>query len=421
MSPDLTKNIGRNDRPIMEVDGKAPMASKHDGAAAYSNVVTISESPVVPGIVWAGSNDGNLQVSRDGGLTWKNVVDNVKGVPKETHVSRVAASPFEPGGAYVTFDGHRTDDHKPYVYVTKDFGETWTSIASNLPTGNVNVIAPDDRNRNLIFLGTEYALYLSMDAGKSWKPFMQGLPTVRIDDIIVHPRERDLIVGTHGRSIWIVDDISPLEQLTDQTMTQDATMFDVRPATAFINDIQKQITVGGQKHFRGQNPDPGTQISYWLKSDANDVKVEISDVTGRIVRTLEGPKSAGLNRVRWTLQGNPVAGRGFGGGTGQAEQPAAVAPATQPAAANPPATPPAAGQQGAGREDRPAPGAAGARGAGGTPGAGAQAPQGGGGGGRGRGGFGAPTLPAGTYLVKVTVNGKVIGQKTVTIEADRLN
>ena len=133
MSPDLTRNIGRNDRPIMGVDGKAPMASKHDGAASHSNVVTIGESPVVPGIVWAGTNDGNVQVSRDGGLTWKNVVDKVRGVPDETHVSRVEASPFEAGGAYVTFDAHRTNDHKPCVYVTKDFGETWTSISSNLP------------------------------------------------------------------------------------------------------------------------------------------------------------------------------------------------------------------------------------------------------------------------------------------------
>jgi photosystem II stability/assembly factor-like uncharacterized protein len=428
MSPDLTKNIGRNDRPIMEVPGTAPMASKHDGAAAYSNIVTISESPVVPGIVWAGTNDGNLQVSRDGGLTWKNVVDKVPGVPKETHVSRVAASPFEPGGAYVTFDGHRTDDHKPYVYVTKDFGETWTSLAANLPMGNVNVITPDDRNRDLLFLGTEYALYVSMDAGRSWKPFMEGLPTVRIDDLIIHPRDRDLIAGTHGRSIWIVDDITPLEDMSDEVTAEDAALFAVRPATAWLNDIRKQITVGGEKHFRGRNPEPGTEISYWLKSDASDVKVEISDITGRVIRTLEGPKTAGLNRVRWTLQ--EPGGRGVGRGGGPQAEPAAAAPATQPAAANPPATPPVSGRQGVGREDRPAQGAQGARGAGargaqGAPAAaGAQAEQGAqagrGGGGRGRGGFGGAQVAPGVYLVKVTVNGKVIGQKTITVEADSL-
>jgi hypothetical protein len=423
MSPDLTRNIGRNDRPIMEVDGKAPMASKHDGAAAYSNVITISESPVVPGIVWAGTNDGNVQVSRDGGLTWKNVVDKVRGVPNETHVSRVEANPFEAGGAYVTFDGHRTDDHKPYVFVTKDFGETWTSIASNLPEGNANVILASNRNRNLLFLGTEYGVHVSMDAGKSWKPLMQGLPTVRVDDLVIHPRDRDLIVGTHGRSIWIIDDISPLEQMTDQTMTQDAVLFDARPATAWLTDIQKQITVGSAKHFRGQNADPGTAISYWLKGNAGTVSVDISDVTGRVVRTIEGSKTAGLNRVRWNLQGNPP---GRGAGTGLAAQPAAAAPAMQPAATNPPANPPAAGQQGAGREDRPpttAPGATGPAGRTGQPpttAAPAAQGAGGGGGGRGRGGFGGAPLPAGTYLVKLTVDGKVIGQKTVVVEADSL-
>jgi photosystem II stability/assembly factor-like uncharacterized protein len=363
MSPDLTKNIGRNDRAIMGVDGKAPMASKHDGAAAYSNVVTISESPVVPGIVWAGSNDGNLQVSRDGGLTWKNVVDKVPGVPKETHVSRVEASPFDEGGAYVTFDGHRTDDHNPYVFVTKDFGETWTSLKSNLPMGNVNVITADPRNRNLLFLGTEYALYVSLNGGREWKPFMQGLPTVRIDDLIIHPREHDLIAGTHGRSIWIVDDISALEEWTDQTTQADAFLFDIRPAVAWITDIQKQITVGGEKNFRGQNPEAGSAISYWLKGAAGAVQIAITDVSGNSIRTIEGTKTAGLNRVQWNLQRNGPAGRAGGPGGG-------------------------AGQGG-----------------------------GGGGGGRGRGGA---AVAAGTYLVKVTVDGKVIGSKTIVVEPDTL-
>jgi photosystem II stability/assembly factor-like uncharacterized protein len=433
MSGDLTRNVGRNDRPIMGVDGKAAMASKHDGAAAYSNIVTISESPVVPGIVWAGTNDGNVQVSRDGGLSWKNVVDRVPGVPKETHVSRVEASPFDAGTAYVTFDAHRTDDHKPYVFVTTDFGETWTSIASNLPMGNVNVITTDNRNRSLLFLGTEYAIYASMDAGKSWKPLMQGMPTVRIDDLIIHPRERDLIAGTHGRSIWILDDVSPLEQMSGTTAEGDAFLFDVRPAVSWVNDIQKQITVGGQKNFRGQNPDPGTAISYWLKGNADAVRISITDITGREVRSIDGSKTAGLNRVRWNMQGNPAARGAPPAGTGQAEQPIATAPAMQPPATNPPANPPAAGRQGAGREDRPATTApaaappAGRGGRGAQPGAPApdtaapaQPTQGGGVGGRGRGVFGGPPLPAGTYLVKVTVDGKVIGTKTVVIEADAL-
>ena len=319
-SPDLTKNIGRNDRPIMGVTGTAPMASKHDGAASYSNIVTIGESPLVPGIIWVGTNDGNVQVSRDGGATWKNVVDNIKGVPTETFVSRVEPSAFDAGTCYVSFDGHRTDDHKPYAFVTRDFGQSWTSIAANLPEGNVNVIKEDPKNRHLLYLGTEYAFYISMTGGKDWTRFMTGLPTVRIDDILVHPRDNDLIVGTHGRSIWIIDDITPLQQMTDAVTTADAHLFDVRKATAWATDITKANGLGADKHFRGQNPQGGTAISYYLKGAATgDVKITISDATGRVVREMDGTKDAGLNRVQWNLGPTPVlGGRGaaFAGGRG---------------------------------------------------------------------------------------------------------
>ncbi len=321
-SPDLTNNVGRNDRPIMGVQGTAPMASKHDGAASYSNVVTIGESPVAQGVVWAGTNDGNVQVTRDGGATWKNVVANVKGVPKETHVSRVEPSHFDAGTCYVTFDGHRSDDHKPYVFVTKDYGATWSSIAGNLPEGNVNVMREDPKNRNLLYLGTEYAVFISLNAGREWKKFMTGLPTVRIDDLLVHPRDNDLIVGTHGRSIWIIDDITPLQQLADAVMTTDAHLFDVRPTTAWAEDTMLARGLGGAKHFRGQNPAGGATISYFLKAaPAGDVKITINDTAGRVVRELNGTKDAGINRVQWNLTPNPppappegAEGRGGGGG-----------------------------------------------------------------------------------------------------------
>jgi hypothetical protein len=349
----------------MGVAGDAPMASKHDGVATTSVITTVAESPVVPGVVWAGTNDGNLQVSRDGGVTWKNVVANVKGVPDETFVARVEPSHFDAGACYVAFDGHRTNDHKPYVYVTKDFGETWTAIAANLPTGNVNVVREDPKNRNLLYAGTEYAMFVSLNGGKEWKRFSTGLPTVRIDDILVHPRDNDLIIGTHGKSIWILDDISPLQQMTDAAAAADVTLFTPRPAVAWRNDITQSITVGGNKHFRGDNPAPGTAISYYLKSAAaGDVKITVSDVTGRVVREMAGTKDAGLNRLQWNLRGNP---------------PQAAA------------------------------GAAGGRGAGGG-----QA----GGGGGGRGGFGGgPALEPGTYLLKLTVGGKDYTQKIV-VEAD---
>jgi photosystem II stability/assembly factor-like uncharacterized protein len=355
MTPDLTRNLSRFTRPIMGVAGDAPMASKHDGVATTSVITTVAESPLVPGVIWVGTNDGNLQVSRDGGATWKNVAGNVKGVPDETFVSRVEPSHFDGGTCYVTFDGHRTNDHAPYVHVTRDFGATWTSIASNLPTGNVNVIREDPRNRNLLYLGTEYAMFISLDGGKEWKRFMTGLPTVRVDDILVHPRDNDLIIGTHGRSIWIVDDITALQQMTDEAAKADVTLFPPRPAVAWRNDITQSVTVGGSKHFRGENPQPGTAIAYVLKSaPAGDVKLTISDVTGRVVREMAGTKEAGLNRVQWNLRGNPI--QGGAGGRGAA--------------------------------------------------------------GGGRGGFGGgPAVEPGTYLLKLSVGGKDYTQKIV-VEAD---
>ena len=414
-SPDLTRNIGRNDRPIMGVDGKAPMASKHDGAASYSNITTISESHVVPGVLWVGTNDGNVQVSRDGGATWKNVIEKMPGAPKEGHVSRVEASHFDAGVAYVTIDNHRFDDHKAYVYRTADFGETWTSIAGNLPEGNVNVIREDPKNRNLLYLGTEYAFYISLNGGKEWKEFMNGLPYVRVDDVIVHPRDNDLILGTHGRSIWIMDDITPLQQLSEQVMTAENHVFDVRPAVAFINDIRKSVSVEGAKNYRSENPERGTSITYLLKSAAPaDVRITVSDVTGREVRSIAGRREAGLHRVQWNLAAGPPAGGRRGGPAGQT---------TNPATAAPPAT---AGQQQSGQQAA-AQAAAQAAGRGGAPATQVQqqqqqqpepqqpVPQQGRGG-RGGGG-GAPVAP-GTYLVKVMVGDTVIGQKTVTVEAD---
>lgn len=360
-SPDLTRNIGRNDRPIMGVPGDAPMASKHDGAASYSNIVTISESYVVPGILWVGTNDGNVQVSRDGGVTWKNVIGNIPGAPQEAHISRVEASHFDAGTAYVTIDNHRFDDHKPYVYKTTDYGETWTSIASNLPEGNVNVIREDPKNPNLLYLGTEYEFFISLNGGREWKKFMTGLPYVRIDDILIHPRDNDLIIGTHGRSIWIIDDITPLQQLSEQVMAAEAHVFDVRPAVNYITDTRKTVSVESAKHFRGENPQPGTAISYLLKSAVPDVTITISDATGRVIRTLEATdeqKTPGLHRIQWNLRAGPPPGaRGAGGAAGR----------------------------GAGR-----------------------------GGGRG----GGPAVEAGTYIAKVTIGGKEIASKPIVVEPD---
>jgi photosystem II stability/assembly factor-like uncharacterized protein len=389
-SGDVTKNLGRNDRPIMGVGGTAPMASKHDGAASYSNITTLAESPVVPGLVWIGTNDGNVQISRDYGATFTDVTGNFPAsaarrtegvvarmdagveqaqdasVLREMHVSRVEASHFDAGTAYVSFDGHRTDNHNPYIFRTTDFGASWTPLASNLPTGNVNVVKEDPKNRNLLYAGTEHGFYISLNGGREWKPFMTGLPRVRIDDVMVHPRDNDLILGTHGRSIWILDDITPLQQLAEQVTAADAHLFDVRPATRWMTDITKASGLGGAKHFRGQNPQGGTAIGYHLKSaPAGDVKITISNMRGDVVREMAGTRNVGINRVQWNLAPNPPAG---GGGRGQG---------------------------------------------------------GGGGGGRGgRGGQGVPfiggqAVEAGTYIVKLNVGGRDY-MKTVIVQDDAI-
>lgn len=324
-SPDLTRQVDRNTLPIMGVPGKDPMASKHDGYTGYGYIVTVAESPKVPGILWVGTDDGNIQVSRDGGATWTNVAKNVPGIGDTYHFARVEPSHFDPGTCYLAVDGHRLDDLKPYLFVTKDYGVTWTSLVNNLPKwGTVNVIREDARNKDLLFVGTEYGLYVSLNGGREWKPMMSGMPTIRVDDILVHPRDNDLIVGTHGRGIFIIDDISSLQQMTEKVTNAEVHLFDVRPGTIWQNDARLGRYWGGAKLFRGANPTPGTAITYYLKSPASgDVKLTIADYTGRVVRNIVGTNEAGLNRLQWNLRSDPpprppgAGGGGQGGGGGR--------------------------------------------------------------------------------------------------------
>jgi photosystem II stability/assembly factor-like uncharacterized protein len=329
-SADLTRQIDRNTVSLMGVPGDRTQLSKNDGVTSFSTIISISESPVLPGVVWAGTDDGNLQVSRDGGQTFVEVGKNLTGLPpNHMHwISRIDASHFDPGTAYVAVDGHRSDDLKPYVFVTRNYGQTFESVTGDLPAyGNVQVIREDPKNRNLLYVGTEFGLFVSLDGGKQWKKFMNNYPTVRTDDILVHPRDNDLIVATHGRSVWIADDITPLQQLTADVQAQDAFLFDIRPAIAYLNDQQHGQQVGGQKVFVGENAPRGAAINYYLKSaPGGDVKITIADATGKAIRNLDGTKSAGINRVVWNLAPNPPQGQqaGGGGGGGRGGAPQAV-------------------------------------------------------------------------------------------------
>ena len=307
---DLTNNVDRFAHPIMGVKGDAPMASKHDGYANNSNITIIRESPARRGVIWVGTDDGNLHVSTDEGLTFTNVIGNVKGGPRVTgpvdqfQVSRVEPSNFDAATAYVALDNHRNNDWKPYLFRTTDYGRTWTAVSGDLPAkGHINAVEQDYVNPDLIFVGTEFGLYVTLDGGKTYKPFSNGLPRVRIDDLLIHPRDGDLIVGTHGRSIWIADDITPLQQL-GRIGTGAAAAFAARPAIQWKNDTMKARAVP-QKQFRGDNPQGGTAISFWTREADEDAKIEILDARGETIRTIETDAKAGLNRVQWDLRADP--------------------------------------------------------------------------------------------------------------------
>ena len=304
-SVDLTTQQDREKLPLMGVLPDRKTLSRHDGITYFGDITTISESPIKEGLLYAGTDDGNLQVSRDGGQTWKNVISKVPGVPKYTYVTRVVASRFEEGSAYATLDGHRNDDFKAYAFMTADYGESWKDISGNLPDGGiVNVIREHHRNPNLLFVGTERGAYFSIDRGKSWVEFKGDFPRVPVDDIAIHPRENDLIFGTHGRSVWVLDDITPLEQLTKEALASPACLFDIRKATIYSPYYHKGNL--GHKFFVAPNPPFGAMISYYLKEKAKEsVEIIIQDSAGQKIRELKGPRNKGINRTAWDLRYGP--------------------------------------------------------------------------------------------------------------------
>ena len=301
---DLTNNQDRDKLPIMgRVPDKSTM-SRHDGVQAWPAITTISESTLNRDLLYAGTDDGNLQITRDGGKTWKNVAPK-----KGTYVSRVIASRFNEGTAYATLDGHRSNDFGVYVFMTSDFGQTWKPIRAGLndDAGTVHVIREHYRNPNLLFLGTERGLFISYDQGSHWTHLKLNLPTVPVDDIAIHPRENDLVLATHGRSIWILDDLGPLEQMTDAIPSDELHVFDTRPATEWR--IANRSGVTGHKAFFGPNPPNGALITYFLKSkpaEKEKVKITVSNKEGKVIRDIDGTGDVGINRVTWDLKTRSV-------------------------------------------------------------------------------------------------------------------
>ncbi len=306
ISPDLTTNDPVKIKISTQTTGG--ITPDNTGAETHSTITALAESPVRPGLLYAGTDDGNVWLSRNDGGSWENITGRFPGVPRFTWVNRIEPSAADTNVFYVAFDGHRTNDFTPYLYMTSDFGRTFRSIASNLPTGGpdfIHVVREDPYNPKLLFVGTDVGAYVSTTRGESWQKFMTGLPTVPVHDLKIHPRDHELIAGTHGRSIWIVD-ITPLEQMTDSVRAKAVALFAPKGAYAYgQSPVEGQSA--GHKLFEAPSPAYGADIWYRLTGGArrDTTRILITDAAGDTIRALTGPGGPGLYRVTWDLRGRP--------------------------------------------------------------------------------------------------------------------
>ncbi|MBI2795365.1 MAG: glycosyl hydrolase [Gemmatimonadetes bacterium] len=311
---DRTTGTDRRTLPIM---GQLPVEttlSLDDGVSYWPTISALSESPRRKGVLWVGTDDGNLQRSLDGGRTWTGHAGAVPGVPKGTWVRHVETSRHDARRVYAAFDGHQADDYRNFLFASDDDGASWRSIAGDLPPERgIHVIREDLANPDLLYLGTEMGLYVSHDRGAHWVAFMANMPRVPVNDLVLHPRERDLVLATHGRGIWILDDATPLSQLTPAVRTSAAHLFLVRESE--MKRLQNEKPHTGDLYFRGENPPPGALVSYWLReaTDTARLRLTVLDAAGTPVTRLRPAGGAGLNRVTWNLRYPDLPGPEVGG------------------------------------------------------------------------------------------------------------
>jgi photosystem II stability/assembly factor-like uncharacterized protein len=299
---DMTTGVDRSKLRIMSQLPSEMTLSLDDGAPYYPTITEIAESPLKRGLLYAGTDDGNLQVSQDDGKHWANLSKRFPGLPESMWVSGIEASRHNAGTVYVSFDGHRSNDFANYLYRSTDFGNTWTSITNDLPANRVlHAVHEDPKNANFLYAGTEYGLYVSADGGAHWFEFRSNLPRVPVNDIVVHPRDNDLVVATHGRGVWILDDLTPLQQLTPQTLSEPAHLFAPR-ATEEIRYFNPKAHQGDMV-FHGDNPPAGAIVDYYLSGDAGaGFALNIVDGAGKAVAKLQASGTPGLHRVIWDLR-----------------------------------------------------------------------------------------------------------------------
>jgi len=346
ISPDLSRNIDRSTLKMMDRVQGIDAVGRNVSTTLFGNVTTIAESPLQEGLLVTGTNDGRISVTEDGGTTWRSI-DRIPTVPETTYVTRVAASAHDVRTIYATFNNHWTGDYKPYVLRSTDLGRTWTNITSNLPArGSAWVIAEDPRNRQLLFVGTDFGVFASVDGGGKWLPLKGGLPTIQVRDIAIQPRANDLVLATFGRGFYILDDYSPLRTLTQEVIASAAHLFPARPAVMYAQSAPLGLpgaSFQGSGHYFVENPPFGATLTYYLRDELKSRKakrreaddtaakkgtdaaipswadlkaedreedpaliIEVSDSAGNRVRRLTGPTASGIHRVTWDLHYQPT-------------------------------------------------------------------------------------------------------------------
>jgi photosystem II stability/assembly factor-like uncharacterized protein len=346
LSPDLTTNNPAWQKQE-ESGGLTPDVS---GAENFTTIITIAPSPLKEGVLWVGTDDGRVQVTRDGGKTWDSVEKNVKGVPENTWVPAICPSKFDPASAFAVFDNHRRSDWTPYVYRTDDWGKTWKRLAGpDAVRGYALSIEQDPVDRDLLFLGTEFGLWVSLDGGGHWMPWKHGVPTVSVMDLAIHPREQDLVIATHGRSLFILDDIRPLRTLSEKTLAEPVHLYETADAQQHAFRPEDSGFALGFTEYRGENRPYGALLTYSLnqpglplpdqekererkekeraaapkktpteedkpspgkdqvgdqekKDEKPQAEIRITDAAGKLVRHFKQPAALGVNRAVWNLR-----------------------------------------------------------------------------------------------------------------------
>ncbi len=321
---DMTTGVDRSTLPLMGRTPSEATLSLDDGVPYFPGVTALAESPLVKGLLYVGTDDGRLRVSRNGGLSWTDAQSKLPGLPKDAWFAGVEPSRHAAGTVYVVVDNHRSNDLTNYVYRSTDYGVTWSRIEGDLPPNRVaRTIREDVRNPRLLYLATEFGLFISPNGGSHWVSLRANMPLMPFNDIALHARDNALVLGSHARGVWVLDQLNALQELTPEVTAMPAQLFSLQPAHQIRTTNLRPHT--GDMVFRGENPANGALVDYWLRDDGTKVAITVHDSTGRLVQSLAPSAARGLNRVVWNLRHADLPVRS-GGGEDDDEGPRATTP-----------------------------------------------------------------------------------------------